>query len=477
MEDGHLTHRRQGRTSSRMIRHGFALLAVWASIGFSLACGQEADEATPRQSALENGERPIRVVLVTLDTLRFDSLMGGQAGKGSMPLTQAWAQKGRVFERHYASTSTTQPTHASLLTGLHPWQHGVTRNGQVLDETFETVTEVFAENGYRTGAVVSSFPLHESFGFDQGFDTFDDDFEILVTMEWSGRKVPNGAFYSLGGLVTEKAIAMTQALAGPRQFLWFHYFDMHEPYGDADPGKPTVTLDEIYAGLRDHRADSESLVREAKQRYLDDARILDRQLDRLFRTLFGDADEVDTHLVVVSDHGESFGEGGSLGHGKRLSSEQIRVPCFIVSPRVAPAVISRLSSSVDVPATLLSLAGLDGAPGRGLDLLSTVPADRRVFGMRRTFADPFDEIRLDGEKHRLRGPVFYLAEVRGITTGNAAALYSGPWKEASPGAVGDPAADPRVLFEAFEAELGHSSKPVELDAAARAALEALGYVQ
>jgi phosphoglycerol transferase MdoB-like AlkP superfamily enzyme len=319
--------------------------------------------------------------------------------------------------------------------------------------------------------------LHESFGFDQGFDVFDDDFDIRVTMEWSGKAVPNGAFYSLGGLVTEKAIAMIDALAGPRQFLWFHYFDMHEPYGDADPRESVVTLATIYEHLRTSATSAEPLVEHAKRRYLDDARVLDGQLDSLFRALHRDADEVDTHVLVVSDHGESFGEGGSLGHGKRLSAEQIRVPCFVISPRVRPARVSTLASSVDVPATLFSLAGLEGAAGRGEDLLQDLPGDRRVFGMRRTFADPFRELRLDRKEHLLRDRVFFVAEARGITTGNASGVLSGAWKDSPPGNGAGTASGPRILFSAFEAELDRSSKSGELDDDTRAALEALGYVQ
>jgi arylsulfatase A-like enzyme len=445
-----------------------------AVCGTSIACSDGSEG--PKGAKLEPGERPSRVVLVTLDTLRFDGLMRDAAGTSPMPLLDAWAAKGRVFERHYASSSTTQPTHASLLTGLHPWQHGVSRNGQVLDEEFETVAEVFSRSGYRTGAVVSSFPLHESFGFDQGFDTFDDDFDIRVTMEWSGKAVPNGAFYSLGGLVTEKAVAMIEDLAGPRQFLWFHYFDMHEPYGDADPSESVVTLGTIYDHLRTNTTSAEPLVAHAKRRYLDDARSLDAHLDELLRALHRDADEVDTHVLVVSDHGESFGEGGSLGHGKRLSAEQIRVPCFVISPRVKPARVSALTSSIDVPATLFSLAGLEGAPERGKDLLQNLPDDRRVFGMRRTFEEPFRELRLDRREHLLQDRVFFVAEARGITTGNAGGVLSGPWRD-SPGADSGTASGPGVAFRAFEAELDRSSKTTELDAETRAALEALGYVQ
>ncbi|MCH7866117.1 MAG: sulfatase [Myxococcales bacterium] len=421
--------------------------------------------------------RATRVVLITLDTLRRDSFEPnaeiGEAGSSAMPLTRDWAHNGVVFDRHYAASSTTQPTHASLLTGLHPWQHGVSRNGQALAAEHTTLAEVFSQHGFHTGAVVSSFPLHRSFGFDQGFDRFDDSFEIPVTMEWSGRAVPNGAFYSLGSSITAKALAMLDQLEGPQQFFWFHYFDLHEPYGDADAeGRDDVVkLAEIYARLESGDPNVVSMVEHAKRRYEDDARVLDRELDQLIRRLYRDAETVDTHLLVVSDHGESFGELGSLGHGKRLSDELIHVPCFMISPRLDPGRIDVPVGSIDVPVTLLSLAGFSddsGLTSSGRDMTRALPSTRSVFGMRRTFAEPFHELRLDGRRHLLLDPVFFVANSGGVTIGNAEQIIRGPDLEDS---------NVRSLFKVFAQEHANAGSGSVLSEESRAALEALGYVQ
>ncbi|MGK0486594.1 MAG: putative AlkP superfamily pyrophosphatase or phosphodiesterase, partial [Myxococcota bacterium] len=119
-----------------------------------------------------DAERGTRVVLITLDTMRRDTLEGRASGQSAMPLTQAWARRGLTLDRHYAASSTTEPTHASLMTGLSPWQHGVSRNGLVLDGKYTTLAEIYSQNDYRTGAVVSSFPVHRTFGFEQGFEKF-----------------------------------------------------------------------------------------------------------------------------------------------------------------------------------------------------------------------------------------------------------------------------------------------------------------
>ena len=71
----------------------------------------------------------------------------------------------------------TQPTHATLFTGKHPWQHGVTRNGQILLEERRTVAEELREAGFATRAVVASFPLAGRFWFHY-FDPHDPRMEI-----------------------------------------------------------------------------------------------------------------------------------------------------------------------------------------------------------------------------------------------------------------------------------------------------------
>ena len=55
---------------------------------------------------------------------------------------------GARFEDAYAPTSTTAPTHATLFTGLHPWEHGVPRNGRVLADEHVTLAERLAKTAY-----------------------------------------------------------------------------------------------------------------------------------------------------------------------------------------------------------------------------------------------------------------------------------------------------------------------------------------
>lgn len=275
--------------------------------------------------------QPTRIVLVTLDTLRLDSFAGSATRQSAMPRTLAFARKGRIFANYFSATPTTQPSHASLLTGLHPWEHSVTRNGLVLDPEFSTVAEVLTSRGYSTAAVVASFPLHRQFGFDQGFGSYDDEFALdIVGLQWEGRPLGSQRFYSLSRRVTDRAIARIDRAEGPLQFFWFHYFDSHDPYGDT--AGPVVQLAELLAMVGKRTPELPALLARARQGYDRDNASLDNELDRLFERLAADSESFQTHIVVVSDHGEGFGEAQVFGHGSFVTPELIHVPLFIVSP-------------------------------------------------------------------------------------------------------------------------------------------------
>ena len=60
----------------------------------------------------------VRVVLVTIDTLRYDSFAGGPGGPSLMPRTLARASRGRTFERAFQLADFVQVKSASLENGL-----------------------------------------------------------------------------------------------------------------------------------------------------------------------------------------------------------------------------------------------------------------------------------------------------------------------------------------------------------------------
>ena len=412
----------------------------------------------------------MRIVLVTLDTLRLDRFGDGPGQSSRMPRTRAFAERGLRFESAWAASSATQPTHASLFTGLHPWQHGVPRNGTTLAEAHRTVAERLREAGFATAAVVASFPLDPRFGFAQGFDAYHHEFDQRMTPAWEGAPVAGGRFYSLAAAVTRRALEALDAAPGERQFFFFHYFDPHDPYGDT--GGQALALARLQALRKGEPAGFEAALEQARRLYDRDVEALDRALGALLERLAGDAGRFETHVLITADHGESFGELGAIGHGWRVSRAEVQVPLVIVSPRVAPGVRGDAAGSVDVAATLLALAGLPDAGLPGRDLTGpAAPGAGSAVGMSGWAVPPLDPAQGAAARER-------------FFTIRAGALYSGDsrasWEEDDPGRrVRDPELDASLLplFASFEASLAGQTVQERRDAETEEGLRALGYVE
>jgi len=432
------------------MRFGLAACALVSLFG--VACSHASDSEP----------RGVRVVLVTLDTLRIDAL-------SAMPQLTARAASGRRFRNAFAASPATQPTHASLFTGLAPWEHGVSRNGLVLADARLTLAERLAEAGFTTAAVVASFPLHPRFGFAQGFDVFEHHFgRGPGGGTWKGAAVA-GRFYQMAGPVTEDALRLLRQAKGAKQFFWFHYFDPHEPYGDAaGEGMP---LGFLAATRREAPERLPARIEAARRLYERDVAYLDGQLDRVFQQLDADAAGFATHVLVTADHGESFGEGGALGHGARLTREQVQVPLLVWSPDVTPGVDAAPASSVDVARTLLARAGVDPHGFGGRDLAGPAPRDgARATGMRVTGLGPLDLLLAGLPPDAPRAPRFFLADGTRLYAGDGDALFEGD----------DPARpvrddELRARFAGFAAALARTAAVERVDPETREGLRALGY--
>ena len=273
-------------------------------------------QCTPRSDA------SVRVVLITLDTLRLDSFLGSVDRSAQMPRLWRWAERGRVYEHYYSATSSPQPSHATLFTGLDPWEHGVPRNGMVLADEHVTLAERLKDAGFQTAAAVASFPLHRQFGFDQGFETYDDEFTEAGAEQWNQKTVPEVRFRSSAENMTETALELLEGARGKKQFFWFHYFDAHAPYGGSTGSQAGLNAPKVLARIAGG-ADREHILARARRLYDQDVAYLDEALDRLFVRLYEDHDRVETHVGVVSNG----------------SSPKAQSMCRVMSPSVEKATL------------------------------------------------------------------------------------------------------------------------------------------
>ena len=147
--------------------HPTLLLLILVAV--SLPKGLEAADPPRRSSP--------NVILITIDTVRADHLGCYGATDVKTPTLDGLARDGVVFERAISQVPLTWPSHAAILTGTYPFQNGVQDfTGQPLDPRFRSVAQVFKQQGYATGAVVSAFVLDRSWGLARGFDFYDDAF-------------------------------------------------------------------------------------------------------------------------------------------------------------------------------------------------------------------------------------------------------------------------------------------------------------
>src|SRR3954452_10876584 len=142
------------------------------------------------------GPRPSpNVLLITIDTLRADALGAYGNRSVSTPWIDRLAAAGVRFTRARASAVVTLPSHATILSGLYPFHHGVRENaGFRFPPQVETLATLLRARHYRTGAFVSAFPLDARFGLTRGFDVYDDHFpknETSLAFRVPERRAPD----------------------------------------------------------------------------------------------------------------------------------------------------------------------------------------------------------------------------------------------------------------------------------------------
>lgn len=392
--------------------------AVIAAALFA-GCGRRDRAADPRPN----------ILLVTIDTFRADHLGAAGYPRATTPVLDALAAAGARFTQAISQAPETAPSHATMLTGLYPSEHGVRSNGvHALPGDVTTFAERARGAGYRTAAFVGSFVLDRRFGLAQGFDVYDDAMEARDVARaanapgggappavWYGNII-EGAFERPASEVNAAAIRWLNANHDAPFFLWVHFYDPHAPYApprDADifPKRdPTSSHAAWDAFEREHLAGAargaprdpdsagapaldpgaqrrlETLAEDLVALYDGEVRACDAQvgllLDRLDALGLGD----NTLVIVTSDHGESLAENGYyFRHGWYLYDNVLRVPLIVRFPGHVPAaqVVEEPVELVDLYATMCNAVPQLNEPdlhgdlvARAADAASRAPRDR-----------------------------------------------------------------------------------------------------
>ncbi len=387
-------------------------------------------------------EQQPNILLIVVDTLRADHLGCYGYDRPTSPNIDILADMSTTFDRAYSHSPWTMPSIASILTGLEPRDHGITRWQDPLEQHLVTLAEQLQQHGYRTNASVSHYILKPDYHYDQGFETYH-----TGALELGS---PHESVTS--PTITHMGIKFTLERKPEPWFVMLHYFDPHatyKPHKGFDFGPEDMDLYDGEIAFTD----------------LSIGELLDRMAQR---------DQLrDTIVVITADHGEEFRDHGGLQHTSTLYEELIRLPLVIWVPGFETRRNDTVVAQTQLAPTLLSLAGVPIPPSM------TAPAI------------PFDEKGfLPGEDH-----VVYAETKRAA---NKQAVVDGDWKlihdrrrrkhelydlAADPGEQEDLRLDDKARAQQLRAQLkDHNAKPraevrsVDLSDDTRAALQALGYL-
>jgi arylsulfatase A-like enzyme/Tfp pilus assembly protein PilF len=290
------------------------------------------------------GDDRVNVLLIIVDTLRADHVGCYGHRSARTPVVDALASGGTRFSCVATAAPVTAPSVATILTSTYPPFHGVRDNEFfALNPTLPAIASVFQEAGYRTAAFVGSAVLDSRYGFDRGFDHYDDDMtaEFVIYGESYGfeREQAQGVERRAEN-VTGAAIRWLRK-QGRRNafFCTVHYFDPHMRY---DPPPP----------FRERFRTSP---------YDGEIAYTDAQIGALLEALQKNGVLERTLVVFTADHGEGLGDHGEGAHGYFIYDSTVRVPLvFNLRGKVAAGrVIDSQVRTVDIMPTVLDLSGLE----------------------------------------------------------------------------------------------------------------------
>jgi len=344
------------------------------------------------------------ILFISFDTTRADFL-GPYGNKAiATPNLDELADRGVLFENHYAAINTTLASHSSMFTGLYPRNHGVGRNRMRLSSKNLTLAEFLHSKGYTTAAFVGAFSLSSVFGIQQGFQVFDESDLGGPTavpegkMELSNSEGKPMEFFSelnRTGPHSRSAESVNRVFfrwldqnKQKRFFAFVHYYDAHFPYNPPEkffkkhlqtipPGTP-MGLDEVpparewlkridpqvqFVPSEINSIHADPTVQALLRLYLSEIEYCDFALGQILEKLKQDGLLSKTVIVLTSDHGENLIDHSEFHwffqHGQLTYDSEIHVPLIISSPGILPEGrrVSETSSEIDLFPTLLDLIG------------------------------------------------------------------------------------------------------------------------
>lgn len=352
--------------------------------------GQWVDHAADGGGATTPASSP-SVILVVVDTLRADCVGTSPGRPRSLtPNLDRLAESSVVYTNALSTAPWTLPSHASLFTGLYPEMHGVNWGHYALDDRWPVLSGLLKSKGYSTFAISNNWLLSRENGFARGFDTYIETATDPALKSWR-LALQCGVLRSLAGgmglapeVAEDAGSAWTNWLVGRRLarqdssegplFLFINYFEPHDPYRPppqfalrkltSEDRKASRHLDQREQSLAAHACGrrgvySPDQIELMKRLYDAEVVYQDHMIGELLGTLKAAELFDNSWLVVMSDHGELFGEWDMVYHTASSHYQLLHIPLIVRPPGGTDG--RRLEAPVqpvDIFVTLLEEAGV-----------------------------------------------------------------------------------------------------------------------
>jgi len=387
---------------------GVFLVLAGGSLGWRVIVERRALASIPAAPA-----GAPNVLLITLDTVRAESLSLYGYSRPTSPQLERLATAGVRFDNALTTAPWTLPSHASMLTGRFPHELSIGWTTP-LDGKYPTLAEVLSERGYETAGFVanSTYCTYES-GLSRGFAHYEDcpiSFGEIVFSSSLGRSIANNhsirrvvGYYDILGRKTAEELNrdffdwLSSRKVQRPFFAFLNYFDAHEPYlppqpfydefrSSNEPRKNWLIRHSLRDGERSNKREmSAEEIKIENDAYDASISYIDHHLGLLIDTLSDRGLLGNTLVIITADHGELFGEHGLFTHGNSLYIQSLHVPLLISFPPRVPAgrIVAEPVSLAELPATIVDLLKIDGEcpfPGKSLAHCWNHPPEEGITG-------------------------------------------------------------------------------------------------
>lgn len=390
------------------------LMVTVSTCGAFALCGCSCDDRKQKE-AVTASELPPPVILLVIDTLRADRLSQYGYELETSPALEDLASHSTVFSNCYSNASWTRPSMTTLLTGLHPIKHSVTRKTSLSQEAV-TLAESLKKAGMETVGVSLNPNVSRKTGLNQGFDVFE---------EMLGNKTM--AYKDIKEMFR---LVRMWYYGGPKDsyFLFMLPMNVHGPYKvpkkrrkDLLGRKPVGGFKYFGPVMKDIMKKGKTaeargqvtpeMLQSLREKYATAVRYSTDRVGKFFEFLKERGYYDEALIIVTADHGEELFDHGGFSHGFTLYDELLHVPLFVKKPfQKKGHVVDDRVALADVYPTIMDVLGLE--PPGDLDGVS--------------FADLLDgKARGDDDAKKREAEVFTVAWP-GRCVGQA--VLDWPWK-------------------------------------------------